>query len=144
MIVLILKVVPFLGEDDQKYIFISEFEIIKISTEDIIMDFISPEGNNMIPTAIAVGKIFTYLISDHYKLTGNNKIVAETLLNFTTIASILWIIILLNMEKVLSKRWSVINFTVFSRRKKLKILMRMKLYGDLRENYMTALRNKRI
>ena len=45
------------GSDDNgynNYVFISGFEIIKLSTEDKFLDFISLVGNNMIPSAIAV------------------------------------------------------------------------------------------
>ena len=71
------------GSDDigyNKYVFISGFEIIKFSAEDKIIDFISLMGNNIIPTAIAIGQEYTYFISDHYKIIENNKIEEGTLL----------------------------------------------------------------
>ena len=40
-------------------------------------------GNNMIPTAVAIGETKTYFISDHYQLIGNNKIEEGSLLNST-------------------------------------------------------------
>ena len=43
-----------IGSDDNEYIFISGFEIIKFSTRDKILDFISLTGNHMILTAIAI------------------------------------------------------------------------------------------
>ena len=39
-----------------EYVIVSGFEFIKFSTDDGIIDFISLIGNNMIPTAIAVGE----------------------------------------------------------------------------------------
>ena len=41
--------------DDNECQLFSGFEIIKLSTEQKIIDSISLMGNNMIPTAIAVG-----------------------------------------------------------------------------------------
>ena len=52
------------GSDDGEYVFISGFHFIKLSTEDKIIDFISLMGNNMIPTAIAIGINYGYFISD--------------------------------------------------------------------------------
>ena len=52
------------GSDDGEYILISGFQIIQLSTEDKIIDFISVMGNNMIPTAIDIGRNYTYFISD--------------------------------------------------------------------------------
>ena len=53
------------GGDDMDYMFISGFEIIKFSTEDYIMNFITLLGYDMIPTAIAIGKCkhISYLTS---------------------------------------------------------------------------------
>ena len=47
------------GSDDigyNEYVFVSGFEIIKLTTEDKLIDFISVMGNKMIPTAIALGE----------------------------------------------------------------------------------------
>ena len=47
------------GSDDigyYEYVFVSGFEIIKFTTQDKIIHFISLMGNNMIPTAIALGE----------------------------------------------------------------------------------------
>ena len=73
----------FVGSDDNEYIFISGFEIAKLSTEDEIIDFMSLMGNNMILTAIAIAQKNTYFMSDHYKFIENDKIEEGTLLNFT-------------------------------------------------------------
>ena len=43
------------GGDDNEYKFFSGFEIIKLSAEDKIIEFISVMGNNMIPPVIAIG-----------------------------------------------------------------------------------------
>ena len=40
-------------------------------------------GNNMIPTAIAVGENYTYFLSNHYNFTENERFEEETLLNST-------------------------------------------------------------
>ena len=56
------------GNNDNKYIFSSGFEIFILSTEDKVVDFISLTGNKMIPTARAVGEKNTYFLFDHYKI----------------------------------------------------------------------------
>ena len=74
------------GSDDigyNEYVFVSGFEIIKFTTQDKIIHFISLMGNNMIPTAIALGEKNKYFISDHYKVFENIKIEKVTLLNST-------------------------------------------------------------
>ena len=53
------------GSDDNEKMFFSRFEIIEFSTEVKVIDFIYLMGNNVIPTAIAIGKIDTIFISDH-------------------------------------------------------------------------------
>ena len=63
--------------------FFSGFEITKLSTEDKLIDFISLMGNNMIPTAIAVGQKYTYSISDCYRFNVNNNTEEEIFLNST-------------------------------------------------------------
>ena len=69
------------GGDDNDYIFISGHEIIKMSTEDKIIDFMSLMRNIMIPTAVAVGEKYKNFISDHYKFNENEKTEDGTLLN---------------------------------------------------------------
>ena len=45
--------------------FFSGLESIKFNTEDKTIDLISLMGNNMNPTAVAVGEKYTYFLSDH-------------------------------------------------------------------------------
>ena len=72
-----------IGSNDNEYIFVCGFEIIKSSAEDKFIDFISLMGNNMISKAIAVGEKYKYFISDHYEFLENFKIEEGTLLNST-------------------------------------------------------------
>ena len=69
------------GSDDNEFIFIAVFQIMKLNTEDEIIDFISRMGNIMISTALAGREKHTYFISDHYKLLEKNNIEEETFLN---------------------------------------------------------------
>ena len=71
------------GSDDDKYRFLSSFQIIKLFTEDKIIDFISVMGNNMISTAMTVGEKYTYFLSAHYEFIKNEKIEEGTSLNST-------------------------------------------------------------
>ena len=67
--------------EDSKYNYISGLQVFEFRTDDKILDYISLMGNNMIPYTFAVGDIYTYFISTHYKLIENDKIQEGTLLN---------------------------------------------------------------
>ena len=68
---------------DNKYVYISGYEIFEFKTDDKILKYISLMGNNMIPYTIGVGEKYTYFISERYKFIENDKIEEGTLLNTT-------------------------------------------------------------
>ena len=57
-------------------------------------------------------------------------------------ASTVLIIVLQNLEKALLKRWSVINFTVFTLMKKVMKMLSRKICGEAEEIWMLGLKNK--
>ena len=67
--------------EDSKYVYISRLEIFEFRTDDKILDYLSLMGNSMIPYTFADGEKFTYFISTHYKIIGNDKIQEGVLLN---------------------------------------------------------------
>ena len=83
----VLKNSNFVGDiillecEDSKSVYISGHEIFEFRTNDKSLDSICLMGNNMIPHTFAVGEKYTYFLSTHYKLIGNDKIQEGTLLN---------------------------------------------------------------
>ena len=69
--------------ENNEYVYISGYEILKFKTDDKIVDYISLMRNNMIPYTFAVGEKYTYFISTHYKFIENDKMEQGTLLNAT-------------------------------------------------------------
>ena len=69
--------------ENNKYIYISRYEIFEFKTDDKIIDYISLMGNNMVPYAYAIGEKYTYFIYHCYKSIENDKIEEGTLLNAT-------------------------------------------------------------
>ena len=67
--------------EDNEYVYISGSEITKFKTDDKIIYYISPMGNNMIPYAIMIGERYTYFLYYRYKFIENDKIEEGTLLN---------------------------------------------------------------
>ena len=53
------------GSEDNEYVFISGFEIMKFSTEDKLIGFISYTGDNLVPYIIGIGEGFTFFKSNH-------------------------------------------------------------------------------
>ena len=66
-----------------KYVFNSGFKVIKFTTEDKIIDFVSLKDNIMIPTAKAVRTKDKCFKSDHRNFNENNKIEEGTLIKAT-------------------------------------------------------------
>ena len=62
------------GGDDNDYILVSGLEIIKFSTEDEIIDFMSLMRNIMIRTAVAVGEKYKSFSFDRHKLLRTKKL----------------------------------------------------------------------
>ena len=70
--------------ENKEYLYISRLDIFQFKTDDnIIIDYISLMGNNMIAFIFAVGDKNTYFLSSHYKFIENDKIEEGTLLNAT-------------------------------------------------------------
>ena len=69
------------GSDDNEYIFVSGFEVIRFNKEDRNKDFISLIDNNMISTTMAVGEKDKNFSFDHYEFIRYEKIEERTLLN---------------------------------------------------------------
>ena len=69
--------------ENNEYVYKSGLEIIKFKTEDKIIDYISLMGNDMVPSAYAIGENHTYFIYHRYKFIENDKIEEGTLLNAT-------------------------------------------------------------
>ena len=69
--------------ENNEYIYIKGLEIIKIKTDDKILDYISLMGNNKTPYAFATGQKYTYFIYNRYNFFENDKIEEGTLLNGT-------------------------------------------------------------
>ena len=65
--------------ENNEYVYISGLEIIKLKTDEKIIDYISLMGNNMIPYAIMIGQRYTYFLYHRYKFIGNDKIEEGTL-----------------------------------------------------------------
>ena len=63
-----------------EYVFCSEFGIIKFTTQEKIIYFISLLGNNMMPTATAAEEKNIYFISELYKFIENEGIEEGTLI----------------------------------------------------------------
>ena len=67
--------------ENKEYEYISGLEFFKFKTDDAIIDYISPLGNNMVPFDIILGERFTYLFYNRYKFFENDKIEEGSLLN---------------------------------------------------------------
>ena len=63
--------------------FSSGSEINKFTTEDKVLDFLTPLGNNMISFAITVAAKKISFLPNHYEVIKNEKIKAGFLLNST-------------------------------------------------------------
>ena len=63
--------------ENDEYVYISGLEILKLKTDDKIIDCISLIGINMIPYTFAVGKKYTYFLSPHYKFIETIKLKQE-------------------------------------------------------------------
>ena len=69
--------------DNNDYIYISGFEIVKFNIEDKIIDYKSLIGNNMVSFPIAVGGKYIYFLDNSWKFIETNKIEEGSLLNRT-------------------------------------------------------------
>ena len=66
--------------EDNEYVYISGLETFKFKTDDKLIDYICPIGNNMVPCAIIIGEKYTYFIYKRYKLIESVKIEERSLL----------------------------------------------------------------
>ena len=71
------------GGDNNEYVYLSGFEIIKFAKEDESIDFISIMDGDMRAYTIAVGERYKHFISQHYIIFENIKIEEETQSNST-------------------------------------------------------------
>ena len=96
----------------------------------------------MIPTALAIGDNYTLFMSDHYKFNKNNKIEEGTLFNSTNNNLDLFDYHLAKSGESAIKTVECNEIHSFSPLKKLKQMMRKKIYEKLRENQMIGSKNK--
>ena len=114
------------GSDDIGYIdyvLICGFKIINFSSEGKSFDFISLMGNNMIPTAVAIGKKYTNFSFDLYNFFANEIIAEGTFLNYTDDS----VDHVIKCGEGAFMRLNAINFIFFPRMEKLKKMMRSKI-----------------
>ena len=64
-----------------EYFFNSGYEIVRFTTEDKNIDFVSNIGNNMVVHAIAVRRKHRCFLSDHYEFIKNEKTEERILLS---------------------------------------------------------------
>ena len=72
------------GETTQRklqYTFLSEYEIVRFTTEDKTIDFISNKNFKRVDFVATVGERHTLFLSDHYNYIENEGIEEETLIN---------------------------------------------------------------
>ena len=122
------------GRDDfeyNKYVFISEFEIINYCTEDKSIDFISFMGHNMIPTARAIGEKYCFFLSDLYKLIESERIEEGALIKSTNDSVDPYDYDVLKCSEGVFKTMECNQVRGFPRMKKL---MRRRIFGELRNN----------
>ena len=69
--------------ENNEYVYMSGFEVLKFKTDGKYIDYISLTGNNMCPYTFAIGEKYTYFLSIRYKFIEHDKIEQGTSLNAT-------------------------------------------------------------
>ena len=101
-------------------------------------------GSNLIPTVLVGGEKYRFFSSDHYKFIENNRIRERLLLVSTNDSLYPFDYHLAKCGGSAIKTLKCNQILSFTRMKKLKNMMKRKIYGELRENWMIGLKKKGI